>query len=213
MPVSWSVSPALGSRPLVVPVPVSPSIRHCDESAGGTRSLRFDDVSLLRASTWQPGLTTTRVWNERRRERASQCPTRARCYACESPRSIGGPYRNSVGALSQNLTQCRQDPTVLRPVSRRLGPDDVAQRCDMHSDVVQLSGRRVATQVRVAVCTGGLEGEVEIASISLQIPRLRRGQSFGIARKGQAFRNGLGRISALSSRNAAASRSRLGRSF
>lgn len=62
----------------------------------------------------------------------------------------------------------------------------------MHSDVVQLSGLGVATQVRVAVCTGGLEGDVEIASIGLQIPRLRRGQSFGIAGKGQAFRNGFG---------------------
>jgi hypothetical protein len=36
---SWPVSPAVGSRPLVVPVPVSPSIRHCDENVRGARSL------------------------------------------------------------------------------------------------------------------------------------------------------------------------------
>jgi hypothetical protein len=39
MSLSWPESLAVGSQPLVIPMLVSPSIRHCDANAGRTRFL------------------------------------------------------------------------------------------------------------------------------------------------------------------------------
>ena len=86
-------------RPLS-PASVLPGIRSlgaCHGSLGHspqTLELMRERPHQLARGTLQPGLTTTSVWNERRRERATQCPTRALCRArsvtyCDPPRERG----------------------------------------------------------------------------------------------------------------------------